>query len=64
MKGEVTMATKSFSTDFKITTRNADSIAKAISKSRKVEYKNNHKIENISDETKVNSFMKKVFNKQ
>ena len=57
------MATKSFSTEFKITTRNVDAIADAVSNSRKVQYKNRHNVENLSNDKKVSSFMKKIFTK-
>lgn len=57
------MATKSFSTDYKITHKNADAIADAISNSRKVQYKDKHIVENLSNDKKVDSFMKKIFTK-
>ncbi|MCA9765467.1 MAG: hypothetical protein KC455_03515 [Carnobacterium sp.] len=51
------MATKSFTTEFKINRKASQKLANALQKSKRVDHKINQKIETINDKERINNIM-------
>jgi len=60
----VVMATKSFTSDFKLNRKSSDKLARALNGSRKVEHQINQQVRTVRDVNTINAIMSTVIRKQ
>jgi len=60
----VVMATKSFTSDFKLNKKSSDKLARALNGSRKVEHQINQQVKTVRDIKTINDIMSTVIRKQ
>ncbi len=55
------MATKSFTTDFRVNKKTSDKIASSVASSRRVDHNINRRVETIRDKEKIAKIMSNLF---
>lgn len=58
------MATKSFTTEFKINRKASQKLANALDKSKRVDHEINQRVEIVHDKAKINTIMASFLGKQ